>query len=330
MQGIKDEEVECRKVNLDLKKIGKDKSITKLLIFDLDETLAHCIRTNTEGSDRVPDVKLNIRLQSGKDYKASFNIRPYTQKMLIEVNKYYEVAVFTASHKWYANVILDHIDPQNKFFQHRLYRESCIKADDSVYVKDLRVINNVPMKDMVLVDNAVYSFGAQLRNGIPITPFKENKQDIEFIFLKRFLVEHRHAEDLREPIERAFYLDYLSSRERYDYESFIEYYDLEDCEQEQDNDDEYEAAVLAERKRQEEQLKRSAGPPSEAQARATNSNGVRIAGDTIEVNDAHDIMPKSIQDSLDNIQEILQRQGKKISQRYPRNNKLNKHLYPRL
>ena len=150
--------------------------------------------------------------------------------MLEVVNKYYEVAVFTASHQWYADVILDYIDPKGIYFQHRMYRESCIKTDDSVYVKDLRVIRNVPMKDMVLVDNAVYSFGAQLRNGIPITPFKENKQDIEFIFLKRFLVEHRNAPDLREPIERAFYLEHLSSLERYDYEKFIEYYDLEDCE----------------------------------------------------------------------------------------------------
>ena len=88
------------------------------------------------------------------------------------------------------------------------------------------------MKNMVLVDNAVYSFGAQLRNGIPITPFKENKADIEFIFLKRFLVENRNVEDLRVVIERAFYLDYLVSLDRYDYEKFIEYYDLEEVEEE--------------------------------------------------------------------------------------------------
>jgi len=156
MDAIQEEEVNKRKIDLQLKK--RDKGITKLLIFDLDETLAHCVRS--EKPDRAPDVKLDIKLQSGKLYKASFNIRPYTHKMLEVVNKYYEVAVFTASHKWYADVILDYIDPKGIYFQHRLYRESCIKTDDSVYVKDLRVINNVPMKDMVLVDNAVYSFGA--------------------------------------------------------------------------------------------------------------------------------------------------------------------------
>ena len=79
--------------------------------------------------------------------------------MLEEVNKYYEVAVFTASHHWYADVILDHIDPAGKYFQHRLYRESCIKTTDNVYIKDLRVIKNVELKDMILVDNAIYSFG---------------------------------------------------------------------------------------------------------------------------------------------------------------------------
>jgi len=36
--------------------------------------------------------------------------------MLREVNKYYEVVVFTASHSYYADVILDYIDPNNEFF----------------------------------------------------------------------------------------------------------------------------------------------------------------------------------------------------------------------
>ena len=43
-------------------------------------------------------------------------MRPHTQEMLKEVNKYYEVVVFTASHKWYADVILNHIDPNGEYF----------------------------------------------------------------------------------------------------------------------------------------------------------------------------------------------------------------------
>ena len=63
---------------------------------------------------------------SGKILRAGFNIRPYAREMLEYVNKYFEVAVFTASHKWYADVILDYIDPSNTLIQHRVYREHCI------------------------------------------------------------------------------------------------------------------------------------------------------------------------------------------------------------
>ena len=57
-----------------------------------------------------------------------------------------------------------------------------------MYIKDLRIIRNIPLKDIILVDNAVYCFGLQLSNGIPVMPFKEDKTDREFESLTRFLV----------------------------------------------------------------------------------------------------------------------------------------------
>jgi len=201
------------------------------------------------------------------------------------VNKHYEVAVFTASHKWYADVILDHIDPKGVYFQHRLYRESCIKTSDNVYVKDLRVINNVHLKDMLLVDNAVYSFGMQLSNGIPITPFKEEKDDKEFLFLKRFLFDIKDYDDLREPIRGAFQLDKLIEDERFSFDDFIEYYDYEECEEEQNADDEYEYKI-----EEDQQISGSAGPPSHPHE------------------PSGPILAKSVEDNLDGISEILGRQ----------------------
>jgi TFIIF-interacting CTD phosphatase-like protein len=110
IEPIPDSEVQSRSIDFKFKKKG----VSKLLIFDLDETLAHCVRQ--EKPDRPPDVRLDIRLQSGKTIKAGFNVRPLTIKLLEAVSKYYEIAVFTASHKWYADVILDHIDPKGIFF----------------------------------------------------------------------------------------------------------------------------------------------------------------------------------------------------------------------
>jgi len=42
MDPIDDDEVSTKAIELDLKK--KDQNINKVLIFDLDETLAHCVR----------------------------------------------------------------------------------------------------------------------------------------------------------------------------------------------------------------------------------------------------------------------------------------------
>mmetsp|Transcript_39254 Transcript_39254/g.59891 ORF Transcript_39254/g.59891 Transcript_39254/m.59891 type:complete len:94 (+) Transcript_39254:791-1072(+) len=93
------------------------------------------------------------------------------------------------------------------------------------------------MKDMMIVDNAIYSFGSQLSNGIPITPFKEDRNDREFRFLKRFLIDISTADDFRDVLEAAFQLNGLSQSDKYNFEEFIEYYDYEECEIEQDQDD---------------------------------------------------------------------------------------------
>jgi len=278
-----------KQVTLNLKK--KSKGIKKLLLFDLDETLAHCVRV--EIPNQPPDVRLNITTQSGKVLNAGFNVRRYTKEMLTEVNKYYEVAVFTASHKWYADVILDYIDPQNIFFQHRLYRESCIKTTDNVYIKDLRVIKNVSMKDMILVDNAIYSFGLQLSNGIPITPFKHNKTDEEFLYLWKFLIDCHDIYDLRETLKLSFHFEELSKE--YNFDDFIDYYDYEDCEEEQEKDDDFEHQLIENHKRG--LLPPSTGPPPSSPHSPHKSSGLAQS-----VNHALDgiqkYMSKSIEDKL--------------------------------
>ena len=147
------------------------------------------------------------------------------------------------------------------------------------------MINNVDLKDMLLVDNAVYSFGLQLSNGIPITPFKFDKDDKEFLFLRRFLFDIRNYDDLRDPINAAFQLDKLIQDERYSFDDFIEYYDYEECEEEQTADDEHEYKM-----EESQQISGSAGPPSHPNE------------------PAGPVLAKSVQDNLDGISEILGRQ----------------------
>ena len=49
--------------------------IRKLLLLDLDETLAHCVKK--PNPDSKPHVYLNLTTPSGGTIKAGFNIRPY-------------------------------------------------------------------------------------------------------------------------------------------------------------------------------------------------------------------------------------------------------------
>lgn len=115
-------------------------------------------------------------MSNGEQIDAGINIRPYAITLLNQLVKHFELIIFTASHSCYADVVLDYLDPERQLFQHRLYREHCYESDKGMYIKDLRIINR-PLSDMVLIDNAAYSYSFQLENGIPILPYYEGSND---------------------------------------------------------------------------------------------------------------------------------------------------------
>ena len=95
----------------------------KLILFDLDETLVHC--THRDEDPTKADVFCDIQTPNSK-INAGFNIRQGARECLREAGKLFEVVVFTASVKSYADAILDYLDPENTLIHHRLYRDSCI------------------------------------------------------------------------------------------------------------------------------------------------------------------------------------------------------------
>lgn len=48
------------------------------------------------------------------------------------------------------------------------------------------------------MDNASYSFGYQVENGLPILPYYDNKNDIELKNLISYLKSIHHVKDVRE------------------------------------------------------------------------------------------------------------------------------------
>lgn len=198
-----------------------------MVVFDLDETLVHCIFRD-EVNDEA-DVFIDITMINGKTTNTGFNIRPYWKELMDEIKKDWEIVVFTASCQAYADAILDHMDPDNEYFQHRLYRETCWKTEEGVYIKDLRVFEGWDLEDIILVDNAVYSFGFQLDNGIPIFPYYRGKDDKQLLYLKEYLA-YLHKEHTIRDLRKIFQMKNLQSL---DIDNLNKIY-LEDEEEEKD------------------------------------------------------------------------------------------------
>lgn len=64
---------------------------------------------------------------------------------------------------------------------------------------------NRDLSNMVLVDNAPYSYVFQLENGIPILPYYSG-EDVELVQLEKYLLGLAECEDVREYNKRYFQL----------------------------------------------------------------------------------------------------------------------------
>lgn len=66
-------------------------------------------------------------------------------------------------------------------------------------MKDLRIFRGIDPKNLLIIDNYVYSFAFHLENGIPIVPFFGEKDDKEMIKVIKYLNNIHDKDDLRIP-----------------------------------------------------------------------------------------------------------------------------------
>ena len=186
----------------------------KLLLIDLDETLVHSEFRNKDNYKALDlftkNSKCHSKTFSYSDenyiYYIDVFFRPHLKNFLKEVSKYFDLAIFTAAMKCYADIIIDYIDPKNELFQFRLYRDACIPLQQRLYIKDLRIIKDYDPMNVILMDNSLYSFMNQPSNGMLVNSFYTNHKDTQLISAKNFLINHIFpCDDIRKECEKWYH-----------------------------------------------------------------------------------------------------------------------------
>jgi CTD small phosphatase-like protein 2 len=87
----------------------RDGDPEKTIVLDLDETLVHCT-VEGDGSAPPPDMTFPVTFH-GITYTVHVQLRPHLHAFLQALKGRYEVVVFTASQKVYADELLNRLDP---------------------------------------------------------------------------------------------------------------------------------------------------------------------------------------------------------------------------
>ncbi len=147
------------------------------LCLDLDETLVYSRQQNEERT-------------------ATITVRPLATTLLATLSTQYELVIFTAASEDYALQAVSCLDPEGRYIMRVLSNQHCTKTKEGYYVKDLRIIADRRVDEILIVDNSVISFAFQMANGIPVSSYEGDEQDNELDYLSTYLMELAEANDI--------------------------------------------------------------------------------------------------------------------------------------
>ena len=179
----KEKEKEKEKPNIIITDPFINEPMTKdfCLVLDIDETISH-----------------TMRLSFGN----YFLLRPGVIHLIKKLYNFYEIDIFTAAIKRYADNIVNKLDPNDNYIKYRFYREHCIYEGTKTVKKLVRIGRD--LNKIIFVDNIKYNAKYNMDNLYHVSSWKDNVYDTEMIKLQDLLVDIIVNGTFKDDIRKGF------------------------------------------------------------------------------------------------------------------------------
>ncbi|KAL5721204.1 hypothetical protein ACHQM5_013792 [Ranunculus cassubicifolius] len=175
--------------------ISQKKQEKKLLVLDMDNTLMYSSQVSFgEGED---DLVFTL-VEGGSNYYVK--LRPGVRFFLEKVAEMFDVMIFTAADKDYADKIIDFLDPENTLISRRAYYDDFVEHG---CVKDMSKLER-DLAKVAIIDDIPQNYQLQKDNGIPIKNWSNEPDDEELLTLLPFLEGLVDVEDVRPVIAERY------------------------------------------------------------------------------------------------------------------------------
>ncbi|CEP60870.1 Nem1-Spo7 phosphatase catalytic subunit NEM1 LALA0_S02e01508g [Lachancea lanzarotensis] len=173
----------------------------RTLVLDLDETLIHSMSRGTSSSNSSQGHMVEVKFAvSGISTLYYVHKRPYCDFFLTKVSDWYDLVIFTASMREYADPVIDWLEGSfTGRFSRRLYRQDCTLRDGIGYIKDLSLLasTHAPLSDVCIIDNSPVSYAMHVDNAIQVEGWISDPTDTDLLNLLPFLEALRFTTDVR-------------------------------------------------------------------------------------------------------------------------------------
>ncbi len=176
----------------------------KTLILDLDETLIHSLLQESRiqiGASQSQMRMIEVKLDNNSSRIYHVYKRPYCDEFLKQVSQWYNLVIFTASLKQYADPIIDWLEGEGTQFTKRLYRNDCnlisyLSPRNKNYVKDISTVEP-DLSKVIIVDDSLKTCTMNKDNSIRIKGWFNDHTDSELLNLIPILKGLNHVTDVR-------------------------------------------------------------------------------------------------------------------------------------